>query len=341
MAKNKNSKSKSDFSKKLSRLGKNWSAAAAEAKDIGSSNMGGDDLPGGVYICRLTDAKLMEVGDDNTLKMLTTFTCISGDHKGETTTRWDNLEREDSLKWVALHLMALGVEDPDDMDLSNLEETLKMLVKAAPVVRLRVKINEAGYSNQRVLKLLDEDSLPEDVDETDDDEGDEDESPKKKKGKKSKDDDDEDEESDDEDESSDDEDEESDDDDEDSEDEETAEIEKGSEVSFKSGKKTVTGKVKKMLKGGKQALVETDDAEIEVDIDDLSLVESDDDEDSDDEEDNTPPEVGEKVSFEVKGKTIIGKVTSVNSKKETLKAVAKGTTYELDFSEATKLATEE
>lgn len=309
--------SKSEFSKKLAGLRKNWSTAAAEAKDMGPSS-GGDDLPAGVYICRLTDGKLMEVGDDNTLKMLTTFTCISGDHKGETTTRWDNLEREDSLKWVALHLMALGVEDPDDIDPSNLEETLKDLIEAKPVVRLRVTVNSSGYSNQRVLKLLDEDSLPEDVDLSEDD----DETPKGRSSKKSS----------------------KEDDDESGEDEsEEPTVEKGSEVSYKVGKKTITGTVKKLLKGGKLALVETEDAEVEVDIDELTLVESDESEDEsgEDEGDDTPPEVGDKVSFEVKGKTIIGKVLAVSTKKETLKAVAKGVTYELDFSEATKLATED
>ena len=309
-------KGKGEFSKKLAGLRDNWSSAASEAKDMGTG--GGDDLPAGVFICKLTDAKLMEVGDDNTLKMLTTFTCVSGDHKGETSTRWDNLEREDGLKWVALHLMALGIEDPDDIDPSNLEETLNELKEAAPFVRLRVKVNSEGYSNQRVLKLLDADSLPDDVStET------EEEIPSKKPAKASKK------------EAA----------EEPEEDPESAEIEKGSDVTFKSGKKTITGVVKKMLKGGKMALVETDDAEVEIDVDELALVEAEAEAEveaeAETEAEDTPPEVGDKVSFEAKGKTVIGKVTAVNAKKETLKAVAKGVTYELDFSEATKLATEE
>jgi len=337
---------KSTFSKKLASLRETWSSASAEAKDF----KGGDDMPVGSHVCRLTDAKLMEVGDDSTLKLLTVFTCVAGDNAGTTVARWDNMEREDSQKWIAIHLIALGV-DPDEVsDSSNIEQICKDLIAARPGCRVRVTTNAGGYTNSRVLKLIDDADMPEEevadsaqdvVNNTEIEKGDEvtwgsgkkamsgtvikivDDTATVKDDEGNR---------------------------------HTVDLEdltttggdpvdadplvpkKGMMVSFEADGETVTGKITSCPPNAKKVMVETDDAEISVDVKDLREAEV--------EQEPADPETaefekGDKVSFTHEKKTVVGKVLSVNEKKETLKVSAKGVTYELALDECEKLATGE
>lgn len=249
-------------------------SSAAWKKGVESSKKGGftqDVIEDGTYIARLTGGKLVEIdGKDgkSVLKLVTDFTIVEGDEKGKTAHDWRLAEGdEEAMKWLAIFLQNLGVDNVGDMEMEDLEDVIKDLVKARNAYRIRLRTGDAGYQNMRVLKQVDsdedvgeetEDETEEDADESEDEE-DEDEKPAKNpsSGKRKKDDEDE---TDEEEEK------------EEDEDEESVELEVGMNVTFKLGKKELEGKVKKIDEDSGEAVVIVDGKKHTVAMEDLEIL---------------------------------------------------------------------
>ena len=267
----KREKSSFNFKKYL----KQWGKAKKTAAESPSGEF--SDLEDGVYIGRLTDARVGPSSKGNE-GVLLEFTVIKGDDKGRKQFHWIPLDGEQkNFDRLAKVMRSLG----SDGDIEEIESDLKTLVKDKTCVRFKLRTSEATdeFPDPRqwfnILKVVE-------VDE--DDEDDEDNSSSKKS---KKDDEDEDEEADSEDEDAD-----GDEDDE----EEADEISKGDTVEFKVGKKTKQGVVKKIK--GDEAKVETDDEIVEIDVSELTKVDADGDEDDEEEEDEDDKKSKKKSSKE-------------------------------------------
>lgn len=281
----------SDYTKKLASLKKKWAAAREEAKTSPFST-----VEDGRYIARLTGSKIGESSKGN-LGLTTEFTIVQGEETGTRLTRWDGLERDEGLPYVARHLKALGLEI-DELDLENVEEQMGERVKERPAFRIRVKTN-GDFQNIYVDKEVD---VEDDVEEEDAGKA----KPKKKDAKKPKE-----------------EEEDSSDDDEG----ETPELEVGAAVAVEHDGKEKEGEIVSIdeKKGTCMVKLPRIPKPVKFEFDDLTLLVEDDaepaaeeDEASEDEDEDKPdPEKGNTVVILHEGREKEGKVVSVDKKKKT------------------------
>lgn len=284
-----------------------WGGAKTEAKDMGFTQ-----VEDGTYIMKLAEGDVRESSNGN-FGMLTKWVVASGEKKGESITRWDGLEDEEKFKWVLLYMESMGVET-DTLELGELPEAIEELVKQDIFARCRVKTNDAGYTNVRVLKLVDDPGEDEAA-----------EVPKKgKKGKKA-------EEEEPEPEGDDEPEPEGDDE------PEAYKPKKGDQVSFthKSGKE-LKGEITSCPPKAKSVVVTTAKGNnYQVPVKDLvSEAEPEEPEpeaEGEGEEAEVEVTVGQDVVFKIKGKEVEGKVKAVNQKKKMATIVYKGAKHELAF----------
>lgn len=211
----------------------NFKKARAEAKKVGS----GISVPDSLYICRLKKAEWGSNDKGEWCQLQ--FPIIDGDEKGKTLSIFGRME-QDRIPYFLRDLTTLGGDVSEVESVDDLKPVVADLVKASPVVKLKV-VTKGEYTNVYLQKLLDDDA----VDALDLDGGDsedEDEAPEADDEDEDVEDADdaEDDDTDTEDEDADAEDE---DEDEEPEAEDEAEVNIGSSVIFKDGKKSVTGEV--------------------------------------------------------------------------------------------------
>jgi FKBP-type peptidyl-prolyl cis-trans isomerase 2 len=245
----------SGMQKFLTQANKRWKAEAERAKEEGGGFTEVDD---GRYIARLTSGELADSAASGRPMMPLGFTILEGDNTGDKVTHFRMLDGDEGLKWAGKDLMVFGI-DPEDViwDPKKAKEdmyilnVLKELVKEKPVVKIRLK-TKGDFQNVMIEGLI------EDYEGGDDDAGKIDD----------------------------------------------AEVEVGSTVTWKKGKKTMTGKVTK-LKGDTATIEGEDDETYKVEVEDLTLVE--------DESGSDEPEieVGSKVSWKKGKKTLTGTVKKI------------------------------
>lgn len=314
----------------LATFGDNWDADRNEAA---SSAVG--ELDDGRYILQVKGMEFKTSSNDN-FGLNTKFSVKTGDHKGATVYRWDNIDEERGLQNVARHLGVYG-HDLDEVDVDDLPELCESIVKDAPTV-IADLVTKNDYQNVNVKKLADvEDNDVEADDEVDDEDevvifdkkdeveakigrkweagtvvsySDDDDEYVVKIGKKkhtvdaekvraAAEDDDEDD------------------------DEESEVLEKGQKVEFQAKvdkdkrAKKHTGVVKSCTDDGVCKIkVDGSKKAMELPVDSLKVLESEADEDEDEDDDDRSPVKGDIVIVEIKGKEKEGEVVTSSKKKQ-------------------------
>lgn len=145
MAKSKGSK----WGKKLKSINSGWQKSESRYKEI----FGGRDIPDDVYLAKLQDIGLAEVGDKPVIKR--EHLVIEGEHKG--TVLKDNmfLSSDTGCAFARRYLKMTGVEIPENSE--DLEDTLVELKELAPICKVRSKTDNNGYKNIDVISVVDDD----------------------------------------------------------------------------------------------------------------------------------------------------------------------------------------
>jgi hypothetical protein len=279
-------------------------------------------LDDGDYIGRAVDVKEVKVKNEDRIRFRLMVT--EGEDAGRVQTELKNWDDPKQAPFVNRRLKHFAGGDEDVLELiegidsdSDQKKCFSEINKLYTRLAFSVSTNDAGFSN--IVRCV----VSEDQDGNEDDVGvpqvkafaANGKAPKVegkagKKGKPKDEDEDEDE-----DEEEKDEDEDEDEEEKDEDEEEEYAPKKGDEVSFKKGKKTLTGVVKSKVRGEDVWKVDVDGKTVNVDTEDLTPVEEDEEEDADEEDE---VEVGSKVTFEYKGKEVTAKVTSVHEDDEEL-----------------------
>jgi len=294
--------------KRLAAAGKQWK------KDKGRKLEGFAEIPDGTYLAKLTRMEV-KIGNSDNLGMLSIWTIVQGELKGETATRWDNLERED-LRWVQDYLRKFELVDVDSLDITDLKEACETILAEHPAGRIVLK-TKGEYQNLDLLKTLN-------LDEEEDEDGEEPEAEEEEEEETEED---------------------ADEDDEASEEEEEEEasddtygLAEGDTVSFmwkmKKDKKMKrqTGKLAEMDTDSGMGTIDVDDEQVEVQLSALTKVE-DEEEAEEPEEEETAPDKGDEVKIKVDGKKLKGVVNAVNEKKKTAVVKVGKTLHTVKWSE--------
>lgn len=212
-----------------------WNKKARKEEDTFGVN-----VPDGIYDTVLSKATFGENKKYDCPQVTLTFVVSDGDCEGKQINKnytfrdaSDNFKVEDVMRMFAIDLKRLDL-DVEDMDLGDVEDAVKGLVKEE--TECSIKVATSGqYSNAYIQGRLEDSDEEEDEDEEDDDEGDEEEEEDDEDGEEEEEDEeDEDEEDEEDEEESDEDDEEEDEDDE--EEEEEADPEKGDYYMYKPAK---------------------------------------------------------------------------------------------------------
>jgi hypothetical protein len=137
----------------LKTLKKNWGAAVKTAKANGPSG----PVPPGKYTARIMEA-VLENGQYG-WQLIWRFQIVNGDYVNKKITRYDGLDGERSLEFVANNLQVFGV-DIEDFDLEDLPEICEQLTEKKPYVAIAVSINEKNgkeYTNIFINRHLEDD----------------------------------------------------------------------------------------------------------------------------------------------------------------------------------------
>ena len=278
--------SKGGFKAKLRGRADAWEQAK-NAKGLGFPG------PDGVYPFQLVAAEVRDsTATKEWLHAVLTFEARKGKFTGEKLSSRYDLEDPERMVWLIRDLAKLGVET-DDLELENLEETLKELQDNEPFIVGSVKTS-GDWQNIRLLRVIEEDEV-DDVELPDDADG-EPEEEKSSKSSKSKED--------------------------SGEEEETPELEVGSRVVVDFDGKDFGGEIIK-IKGDQAKVRFDDDDEQMIDLSDCRPEEADDEEEKTnkkvskktskktEEEEDAEIEVGSRVTFKVGGKTKFGVVKKI------------------------------
>lgn len=294
--------------------------------DMEGVESGGRAISDGWAAARIVESELTESESSGNEMFKVVMECTRGKEKAKV---WDNLVLTQSALWKIKSLLeAAGVEVPEgEMDVSA-DDLLDLEFDVEIVNELY-----EGRDRPRVAAFatLGTHTGDEDDDDDSDDDDDEDEKPSKKskkgKSKKSSDDDEDDEDEEDEDDDSDDDDDSDEDDDEDSDDDDEDDDEEEDEPPKKKGKGKPSKKSKKSDDDDEDEDDDSDDDEDDDSDDDEDDSDDDEDDEDEDDEDEKPAKKGKKgkasksksklragtkVSFEHKGKTKQGVVTSID-----------------------------
>jgi hypothetical protein len=140
-----------EFKKKLGKLTGKWGSAQKEAAEMS----GGGGLSDGRHIARLTKYEVKKSPKGN-LGLYTTWTAIRGDSKGDSQTRYDGLEREEGLAYLAKYFNQLRLEIPE-LTLEVIKEQFDALLEAGCCAKIRVVTKDGSeYSNLYLDKLIDD-----------------------------------------------------------------------------------------------------------------------------------------------------------------------------------------
>jgi hypothetical protein len=119
---------------RLAKAGKQWSKAKQRAE---TEKGGFDEIEDGRYVARLVGAEVNESKSSSRIQVQWTYKIVEGDYKGRQKMDFDGLETEDNLMYLAKKLARYGYEVPDD--LTDVEALLNEIVKAKPLVKIRLK----------------------------------------------------------------------------------------------------------------------------------------------------------------------------------------------------------
>jgi hypothetical protein len=139
------SMSKSQVQSLLGEIGKNWKAAASEAKSESSG------VPGGTYAAR-TGMPELRPGSSG-LRLYCPYTIVDGEHANSKVIKSDGIGSEENLKHFLRYCARYGY-DPEEITAENAEAVLKEIGKKAQVVEIQVKPN-GDFTNVYVNKVLD------------------------------------------------------------------------------------------------------------------------------------------------------------------------------------------
>lgn len=324
-------------SKPKSKKGKKKSGVTVDFEGVES---GGRTIADGWATAKIVDAELTEAESSGNEMFKIEMDCRNGKEKAKV---WDNLVLTPSALWKLRSVLeAAGVEVPEgEMDISA-DDLLDL--------EFDVEITNEEYEGKDRPRATAYAPLGTHTEESDDDEDeeededDEDEAPPKKKGKKSKAKDDDDEEDDEDDDSEDDD---SDDDEDDDSDEDDDEDDDDDDEDEEPPKRR--GKSKSKSKAKDDEDDEDDDSDDDDEDSDEDDEDDDDDEEEDDEDEDEKPKkrsikdkkgkksklrAGTKVSFEHKGKTKKGVITSIDGN-DVFVEDSKGGEWELELDEIT------
>lgn len=262
----------------LKGLSKNWKEAVKTAKENGPSG----PVPEGRYEARILEATL-----DNGQygwQMIWRMKIINGEYAGKSITRYDGLQGERSLEFVANNLMVFGI-DIEDFDIEDLQEMCEQLTKIKPYVQITVAINEKNnkeYRNIYINKHIDDDEVDDETSkdaESSDDDEDEDSAEEAENG--------EDEDSDNEEESA----------DEDEDEEESEDVQIGMRVEYQWKGQTCTGEVVDIDEEAEKLVIKDDEenkkrsvsVEKVVKLDEKEVADDDNEEEEEEEEEEETP----------------------------------------------------
>lgn len=117
-----------------------------------------EGVPPGIYHMQLQDVELTESQSSGKLMVHWTHLITDGEQSGETVHDYQGVEQERSAFFIGLRIEQLGFEIPDDPE--DLEEVLAAIADAAPSYRGRVTRSKEGFTNVRILNLLDSGEAP-------------------------------------------------------------------------------------------------------------------------------------------------------------------------------------
>lgn len=142
----------------LSSIGAIYNQAKQAARSFS-----GEKLPEGKYEFRLSGIKLKESIKDNkaTIRMVRTFTVLSGENEGMSQGDMFNLSNEHGLSFALQFIELMGYPIPDSPE--EIPDIVEELQKEAPACYGEVK-HSGDFVNIRVLELIEED---EELDEDD------------------------------------------------------------------------------------------------------------------------------------------------------------------------------
>lgn len=163
MAKRKTSRSKgkrSDPTKMLSKFKDRWD----DDRESAASGMA-TELEDGRYILKVAgmEFKTSQAGN---FGLNTKFTVTTGDSKGSTVYRWDNISEDQGLTNVARHLGVYG-HSLDEVDVDDLPELCESIVSDAPTV-IADLVTKNDFQNVNIRKLADVEDDGDDGDTVDD-----------------------------------------------------------------------------------------------------------------------------------------------------------------------------
>lgn len=141
----------SQFAKRL--------AGMREAWKQGRESGGSSTVPPGVYTAQLAACDLAESQSSNKLQIHREFLITEGESSGESLHDYMQIETEKGPFFIELWLKKMGYDLDGDFDPTALEEILAELQANTPTVRIRV-VEKNGFTNVRVLQLLEGESAP-------------------------------------------------------------------------------------------------------------------------------------------------------------------------------------
>jgi hypothetical protein len=110
---------------------------------------GFEEMPDGLYICKLSNAEVKE-SESGKLGFLLTYRILEGEKEGQNITDWNGLEHEVSCSILMRKLRKLRVTVPDDIE--DIEETVDELVQEKPRVRLKLKSRKGKDGDDRTYQ---------------------------------------------------------------------------------------------------------------------------------------------------------------------------------------------
>lgn len=118
---------------KLNSMKTAWKAAKEDPKSQGSGYV---TVPDGRYIAVLT-AAVVAPSQAGNLQIKWSYTIDEGEQAGNTTYKYDNLERAEGMPYIIRDLRRLGI-DTDGLDVTEIPDAVEKLADMRPKVKLRL-----------------------------------------------------------------------------------------------------------------------------------------------------------------------------------------------------------